>query len=37
MYYAYVSHANPHPDNYLFLPDGRPGLIDLGWVQNYGA
>jgi len=35
MYYAYMPYADPHPGNYLFLPDGRLGLIDFGCVQHY--
>jgi len=35
MYYAYTPYADPHPGNYLFLPDGRLGLIDFGCVQHY--
>ncbi len=26
-------HADPHPGNYLFLPDGRLGLLDFGCTQ----
>jgi aarF domain-containing kinase len=36
MYYAYMNYADPHPGNYLFLTDGRLGLIDFGCVQYYG-
>ena len=36
MYYAYMNYADPHPGNYLFLDDGRLGLIDFGCVQYYG-
>jgi aarF domain-containing kinase len=36
MYYAYMPYADPHPGNYLFLADGRLGLIDFGCVQHYG-
>lgn len=36
-------HADPHPGNYLFEPDGRVGLLDYGcvkrfdefWIANY--
>src|ERR1019366_7300828 len=35
MYYAFMSYADPHPGNYLFLSDGRLGLIDFGCVQRY--
>lgn len=38
-------HADPHPGNFLFQPDGRLGLLDFGcvrtfdleWVADYGA
>jgi predicted unusual protein kinase regulating ubiquinone biosynthesis (AarF/ABC1/UbiB family) len=38
-------HADPHPGNFLFQPDGRVGLLDFGcvrtfdieWVADYGA
>lgn len=36
MYYAFMTYGDPHPGNYLFLPDGRLGLIDFGCVQHYG-
>lgn len=35
MYYAFMPHGDPHPGNYLFLSDGRLGLIDFGCVQHY--
>ena len=35
MYYAFMTYADPHPGNYLFLSDGRLGLIDFGCVQYY--
>lgn len=28
-------HADPHPGNYLFLPDGRIGLLDFGCVKRF--
>ena len=28
-------HADPHPGNYLFEPDGRIGLLDYGCVKRY--
>jgi predicted unusual protein kinase regulating ubiquinone biosynthesis (AarF/ABC1/UbiB family) len=37
MYYAGMPYADPHPGNYLFLGDGRLGLIDFGCVQRWGA
>jgi aarF domain-containing kinase len=36
MYYAFMPYADPHPGNYLFLDDGRLGLLDFGCVQRYG-
>ncbi|MDP2304539.1 MAG: AarF/ABC1/UbiB kinase family protein [Pseudomonadota bacterium] len=37
-------HADPHPGNYLFTPDGRVGILDFGcvrrldldWIASYG-
>lgn len=34
MYYAGFNHADPHPGNYLFMNDGRLGLLDFGCVQH---
>jgi predicted unusual protein kinase regulating ubiquinone biosynthesis (AarF/ABC1/UbiB family) len=28
-------HADPHPGNFLFLPDGRIGLLDFGCVKVF--
>lgn len=28
-------HADPHPGNYLFAPDGRLGILDFGCVRTY--
>lgn len=28
-------HADPHPGNYLFEPDGRVGLLDYGCVKRF--
>ena len=36
MYYAFMPYADPHSGNYLYLSDGRLGLIDFGCVQHYG-
>ena len=36
MYYAYMNYGDPHPGNYIFLNDGRLGLIDFGCVQYSG-
>ncbi len=38
-------HADPHPGNYLFSPDGKVGILDFGcvrrfdprWMVTYGA
>lgn len=27
--------ADPHPGNYIFLPDGRVGFLDFGCVQEF--
>lgn len=29
--------ADPHPGNYLFLPDGRLGLLDFGCTRTLGT
>lgn len=37
-------HADPHPGNYLFTPDGKVGILDFGcvrrldldWISSYG-
>ncbi|MCB9684611.1 MAG: AarF/ABC1/UbiB kinase family protein [Alphaproteobacteria bacterium] len=28
-------HADPHPGNYLFEPDGRVGMVDFGCVKRF--
>jgi predicted unusual protein kinase regulating ubiquinone biosynthesis (AarF/ABC1/UbiB family) len=28
-------HADPHPGNYLFEPDGRVGLLDFGCIKRF--
>ncbi|MDX2470876.1 MAG: AarF/ABC1/UbiB kinase family protein [SAR324 cluster bacterium] len=28
-------HADPNPGNFLFLPDGRLGLLDFGCIKHY--
>ncbi len=28
-------HADPHPGNYLFTPDGKVGILDFGCVRRY--
>lgn len=36
MVYRYNTlHADPHPGNYLFEPDGRVGLLDYGCVRRF--
>ncbi len=30
-----VLHADPHPGNYLVMPDGRLGLLDYGCVKRF--
>jgi predicted unusual protein kinase regulating ubiquinone biosynthesis (AarF/ABC1/UbiB family) len=35
MYYAGMPYGDPSPGNFLFLNDGRLGLIDFGCVQHY--
>ena len=30
-----ILHADPHPGNYLFEPDGRVGLLDYGCVKRF--
>ena len=37
LYYAFTPHADANPGNYLFLSDGRLGLIDFGCVQHFDA
>jgi aarF domain-containing kinase len=36
MYFAYTNYADPSPGNYLFLEDGRLGLLDFGCIQHFG-
>jgi len=35
MYNANMNYADPHSGNYLFLPDGRLGLLDFGCIQHF--
>src|SRR6185295_6191270 len=37
MYYASMNYADPHSGNYLFMRDGRLGLLDFGCIQHYNA
>lgn len=37
LYYSRrMVYADPHPGNYLFLPDGRLGLLDFGCCHVFG-
>jgi predicted unusual protein kinase regulating ubiquinone biosynthesis (AarF/ABC1/UbiB family) len=36
MYYSGISHMDPHSGNYVFMEDGRLGILDFGCVQRYG-
>ena len=35
MYYAAMHYADPHSGNYLFMRDGRLGLLDFGCIQHF--
>jgi aarF domain-containing kinase len=35
MYYAAMHYADPHAGNYLFMRDGRLGLLDFGCIQHF--
>jgi aarF domain-containing kinase len=37
MYNARMNYADPHSGNYLFMSDGRLGLLDFGCIQRYDA
>jgi aarF domain-containing kinase len=37
MYFAYMNYADPSPGNFLFLDDGRLGMIDFGCIQYFDA
>ncbi|MHC4416542.1 MAG: ABC1 kinase family protein [Planctomycetota bacterium] len=34
-YGSHLLYADPHPGNFLFMPDGRLGLIDFGCCHHY--
>jgi predicted unusual protein kinase regulating ubiquinone biosynthesis (AarF/ABC1/UbiB family) len=34
-WYGGLVYADPHPGNYLFLPDGRLGMIDFGCCHRF--
>ncbi len=36
-YRAHMLYSDLHPGNFLFMPDGRLGLIDFGCVRRYTA
>jgi hypothetical protein len=35
MYFANASHSDPHSGNYVFMDDGRLGLLDFGCIQRF--
>ena len=35
MYYAHASYSDPHSGNYIFMSDGRLGLLDFGCIQHF--
>jgi predicted unusual protein kinase regulating ubiquinone biosynthesis (AarF/ABC1/UbiB family) len=35
MYLGRMQNVDPHPGNYIFMPDGRLGLIDFGSVTEF--
>ncbi len=35
MYAGRIANFDPHPGNYVFMPDGRLGLLDFGCVTEY--
>jgi aarF domain-containing kinase len=35
MYYANASYSDPHSGNYVFMDDGRLGLLDFGCIQHF--
>jgi len=35
MYYANASYSDPHSGNYIFMRDGRLGLLDFGCIQHF--
>lgn len=34
-YHHRAIHADPHPGNYLFTPEGRVGILDFGCVRRF--
>jgi predicted unusual protein kinase regulating ubiquinone biosynthesis (AarF/ABC1/UbiB family) len=37
IYDAHMNYADPSPGNYVFMDDGRLGLLDFGCVRRYSA
>jgi aarF domain-containing kinase len=37
IYDAHMNYADPNRGNYVFMDDGRLGLLDFGCVQHFGA
>jgi predicted unusual protein kinase regulating ubiquinone biosynthesis (AarF/ABC1/UbiB family) len=35
LYFARICYADPQPGNFLFLPDGRLGLLDFGCCRQF--
>jgi predicted unusual protein kinase regulating ubiquinone biosynthesis (AarF/ABC1/UbiB family) len=35
MFYARMSHSDPHSGNFIFMDDGRLGVLDFGCVQRF--
>jgi aarF domain-containing kinase len=36
-YYGGLNYGDPHSGNFLFMNDGRLGLLDFGCIRHYGA
>jgi aarF domain-containing kinase len=36
-YYGSLNYGDPHSGNFLFMNDGRLGLLDFGCIRHYGA
>jgi predicted unusual protein kinase regulating ubiquinone biosynthesis (AarF/ABC1/UbiB family) len=37
LFYSGHSHSDPHSGNYVFMSDGRLGILDFGCVQHFTA
>ncbi len=35
LYLAFIGYSDPNPGNYIFLSDGRLGLLDFGCVRHF--